>query len=148
MNGFVEKLHILCPKLVKYFVVSLKKTVVELGLEFMQAQVLLYLSKGQEHFSQGEIREYLASSASMISRFMDKMECAELVKRSINPHDRRENIMELTDIGKEKAHALVKRVNEIYDEMLSFLTEDEQVELFVYVEKITKGLDSKKEYYE
>jgi DNA-binding MarR family transcriptional regulator len=143
-NCYVKRLFDAVPRLARYFMFSFRKVVEELELDIASANVLMFLRRGQEHFSQCEICDFLTTSASVVSRFVDEIEKRGFVVRTIDAENRRKNIVALTDVGKEKAEALEKRANEIYDEMLSCLGEDERAELFNVIEKMVMGIEGGK----
>jgi DNA-binding MarR family transcriptional regulator len=57
-----------------------------------------------------------------------------------NTYNHRQNVVVLTDIRKEKVKALEQKSDELSVKILSMLSDDEQINLLNYVEKIIAGI--------
>ena len=74
------------------------------GLTVPQADVLVMLHR--EPLTMGEIAGRLGTTSGNITNIIDRMEAKGLVRRSPKPDDRRCNLVELTEAGREYIHGL------------------------------------------
>jgi DNA-binding MarR family transcriptional regulator len=114
-----------CPEIARFFMGGMHKYCVELGISQIQGGALLHLLESEKYLSQTDICDYLDMNAPVVSRLIDDLENAGLVKRDIDNDNRRKHILILTDIGKEKALALDRATTEIYATILRDLDKQE-----------------------
>ena len=97
----------------------------------------------------GEISTLLNISASAVSQLLNRMEKMKLIKRLINPENRREVIVKLDSYGKEYLKTSLKIENSIIDRFYSKLSSDDLEDLKRIYEVlnriIKKEIDSRSE---
>ena len=104
------------------------------GITTAQYNVLVLLAEENNTVNQLTISKRMLVSQGNITRILDKLVNAELIKRTENKKDRRNKCIALTAKGK----ALYKKIKPEYDELLKrlskFIPEKEQIyisEIFV-----------------
>lgn len=94
----------------------------------------------QGEMSQRELADACMFDVTTMSRTLDKMENAGLIKRHVNPSSRRAHLIGLTPEGKEKA----KQVNQQFvwlDQVLREGIEEKEIEsLYRTLEKIENNI--------
>lgn len=79
---------------------------------------------------------------SVVMRMIDSLEKKGLVKRTVNPEDRRENLLSTTDMGEQVVAEYHKIEKKLSYELLKGIP-DEQVEVFFeVVEEISRRTNS------
>src|SRR5258708_12283249 len=73
-----------------------------LKLPFGVSRALLVIDNGDAH-TPSEIAEVLKVSRTTVSGLLDRLEAAQLIKRAIDPNDRRSFLLELTEAGSQLA---------------------------------------------
>lgn len=76
--------------------------------------------------NQDSISKALHMDKSSVAKIVNKCVNDGLVERKINPENRREYILELTEYGKEVTKELIDVVQDWQDEVLSILSEEER----------------------
>lgn len=93
--------------------------------------------------SQDFLAKDLVMDKSTAARALQKLENAGLVKREQNPADKRENLVYLTEAGKE-IHPYVKSLNAQWIDYLAAEIDDEQLKLLA--DMLEKMADRAKHY--
>lgn len=79
---------------------------------------------------------------SVVMRMIDSLEKKDLVKRTVNPEDRRENLLSTTDMGEQVVAEYHKIEKKLSYELLKGIP-DEKVEVFFeVVEEISRRTNS------
>ena len=91
--------------------------------------VLVALDKHSGHLTQRELLDKSAISPAALSEVLSKLECAQLIKRSTCPEDRRQLDIELTDLGTDHARCIRAEREQFEHDALSCFTSDEQEQL-------------------
>lgn len=91
--------------------------------------------------NQDNISKYLRMDKSSVAKIVNKCVLDGLVNRSINPENRREYILSLTEKGRSAVQELIDLVAQWENEALSILTETERLQFLNMVEKIHKKTD-------
>lgn len=79
---------------------------------------------------------------SVVMRMIDSLEKKGLVKRTVNPEDRRENLLSITDMGEQVVAEYHKIEKKLSYELLKGIP-DEKVEVFFeVVEEISRRINS------
>lgn len=79
---------------------------------------------------------------SVVMRMIDSLEKKGLVKRTVNPEDRRENLLSITDMGEQvvaKYHKIEKKLSY---ELLKGIPEEKVEAFFEVVEEISRRTNS------
>lgn len=98
----------------------------------------VYLDSG--HYNQRALAQECYKEHAAITRMIDIMEKKNLLERRNSKEDRREYILYITDKGKELYEATLPTVERSYDQLNSYLTDDE-IEIVVKIlSKLDNGL--------
>src|ERR1700747_602855 len=95
---------------------SLDRRLLNFGMTFREAVVLMRCVEAGEVVP-GRLALILARDKSKITRFVDRLEAAELVKRLVNPRDRRYSVIKATLKGKRLAERIASTVEKIRKEL-------------------------------
>ena len=75
---------------------------------------------------------------SVVMRMIDSLEQKGLAKRTVNPEDRRENLLSITDRGSEVLHQYQQIEEKLSSELLDSIPSQKVAHFFEVVEKISK----------
>lgn len=75
---------------------------------------------------------------SVVMRMIDSLEQKGLAKRTVNPEDRRENLLSITDRGSEVLHQYQQIEKKLSNELLDSIPSQKVAHFFEVVEKISK----------
>lgn len=95
---------------------SLDRRFLNFGMTFQEAVVLMRCVEAGE-IAPGRLALILARDKGKITRFVDRLEAAELVKRSANPRDRRYSVIKPTPKGKRLAERIASTFERIRREL-------------------------------
>jgi DNA-binding MarR family transcriptional regulator len=95
---------------------SLDRRFLNFGMTFQEAVVLMRCVEAGE-IAPGRLALILARDKGKITRFVDRLEAAELVKRSVNPRDRRYSVIKATPKGKRLAERIAWTFEEVRNEL-------------------------------
>ena len=105
------------------------------GIELSPGQAgILFLLNRQDAMKMSEMSGVLEIDNSAITRLVDKLEAAGFVERGMNPQDRRQYLISITEAGRkemQKMKAVANQTNEIIRQGFS----DTEIESFVRVMK-------------
>ena len=108
-----------------------------------QSRILIILYE-HEAMTQKVLTEFLGIKPGSASEILAKLERAGLITRIHSKNDHRTMEISLTDEGKKLAKEAVLRRRKRHEQMFECLTEDEQKNLFLLLEKL--GADWKERF--
>lgn len=79
---------------------------------------------------------------SVVMRMIDSLEKKGLVKRTVNPEDRRENLLSITDMGEQVVAEYHKIEKKLSCELLKGIPEEKVEAFFEVVEEISRRTNS------
>jgi len=79
---------------------------------------------------------------SVVMRMIDSLEKKGLVKRTVNPEDRRENLLSTTDMGEQVVAEYHKIEKKLSYELLKGIPEEKVEAFFEVVEEISRRTNS------
>lgn len=79
---------------------------------------------------------------SVVMRMIDSLEKKSLVKRTVNPEDRRENLLSTTDMGEQVVAEYHKIEKKLSYELLKGIPEEKVEVFFEVVEEISRRTNS------
>lgn len=79
---------------------------------------------------------------SVVMRMIDSLEKKGLVKRTVNPEDRRENLLNITDMGEQVVAEYHKIEKKLSCELLKGIPEEKVEVFFEVVEEISRRTNS------
>lgn len=125
----MDRKQILGPKLQK------------LGLTVGEGQGRTLLNLRQKGpMSQRELAELCRRDAATMSRNLDKLERAGLLKREQNPGCRRSFLICLTEEGQEKARQVERIFRELDEQIWGEISEEEMEKLYEILGKVERNL--------
>lgn len=92
-----------------------------------------------------ELAADLDLDPAYISRLLKKIEKMGVIERRPSPHDRRQQMIMLTDKGREEAQMLENRSMKLFGKMIGDLAEEDQQALLEAMDQITFLLEQKDE---
>lgn len=95
---------------------SLDGRFLSFGMTFQEAVVLTRCVEAGE-IAPSRLALVLARDKGKITRFVDRLEAAELVKRSVNPRDCRHSVIKATPKGKRLAERIASTFKEVRKEL-------------------------------
>lgn len=109
-------------KLKKY----MKKKIKESNVSISTGQSgILFLLRRENNLKMSELSRLLQIDNSAITRLIDRLERNELVKREMNPSDRRQYLIGITEKGKRDIDIVGKIANQTNEKIKEGFTEDE-----------------------
>ncbi|SFD38867.1 MarR family winged helix-turn-helix transcriptional regulator [Clostridium uliginosum] len=115
----------------------------EYNLSYSLWQVILYLKNNQPS-SLVDIANYYDIEKPSITRRVHRLEEGLIVK-TISGKDRREKIIELTEIGEELYKVCRERITELENNVVRDISENDQISTFETLTKIQKNITNEKE---
>ena len=115
-----------------------------LGLTAVQARLLLALDRHPD-CNQGFYADRLEVEPITLTRIVDRMEAAGWIQRRADPGDRRARILHLTEKARDKVARVEGIVDRLVGDMLSGLSQSEQVLLGEMLERIGTNLAAARE---
>ncbi len=111
------------------------------NISFSQFRVMLAVSHG--HLSQKEIADYWNITEAAVSRQVECLVKNELLKRKVNPKNRRKNTIEVTEKGKKKLDAAIQYIEKRYEEVFTNFDFEKQKNLSGSLRIIVDSIGSK-----
>ncbi len=102
--------------------------------------LMAQLARFPEGLGMGELSERLMVSGGNITGITDNLERDELVERITLPEDRRARKVRLTDKGRVAFDKMAADHKIWIEELLSSLTEQEQLQLYALLSKLKHGI--------
>jgi len=100
--------------------------------------VLTALHKHDGRLTQRELLEQSCISPAALSEVVAKLEAEGLIAREPYEHDRRQQLIELTQAGEVRAADICRQRERFEEEALSCLSDDEQEQLQLLLGKIRR----------
>lgn len=117
------------------------KRILPLGLSHKKAGIL-WVCYDKPH-TQVSLCSFIQSDKNYVRLHIDELESAKLVKRKQNPNNRRENLITLTQKGREYAKQTYQMMLDVHTDLLSpYLSTDEIATLQALLYKAFTGLQN------
>jgi len=110
----------------------------EYDLSYSLWQVIYYL-KNKGPSSLVDIANYYNIEKPSVTRRVNSLE-AKLIVRAISSKDKREKIIELTEIGEELYKVCRKRITKLEHDVMKDITENEQIIMFETLPKMKANI--------
>ncbi|PZX20302.1 MarR family transcriptional regulator for hemolysin [Breznakibacter xylanolyticus] len=105
--------------------------------------VLLKITRDcKDSVVQQDLAEKMGKDKSVILRIVDILEKDGLLRRIVNPNDRRRNILEVTYLGNQFINRFQEIEMQVSKELLKNLTDEEVEHFFRIVEKIKTNAEN------
>ena len=108
----------------------------EHGVDFLEVMILEQI--GNTDMSPSEIAEEMQIPAHNISRKLDGLEKAGLIKRALDPSDARRRVLSLTSSGKKVADEAQKALDREVERMLGVLSADDAAAMIQSLETVAQ----------
>ncbi|WP_238900913.1 MarR family transcriptional regulator [Clostridium sp. YIM B02500] len=115
----------------------------EYDLSYSLWQVILYLKNNQPS-SLVDIANYYNIEKPSITRRVQRLE-ERLIVKTISGKDRREKIIELTEIGEKLYDVCRERITQLENDVVKGISEDDKIITFETLPKIQKNITNEKE---
>ncbi|WP_238948758.1 MarR family transcriptional regulator [Clostridium sp. YIM B02569] len=115
----------------------------EYDLSYSLWQVILYLKNNQPS-SLVDIANYYNIEKPSITRRVQRLE-ERIIVKTISGKDRREKIIELTEIGEKLYDVCRERITQLENDVVKGISEDDQIITFETLPKIQKNITNEKE---
>ena len=112
--------------------------VAKLGLARGQPKILRFLDS-HDGCCQQEIAAHFFLKAASVSASLDKLAAAGLIDRRPNPRSRRETLIFLTDLGREKTRQLLPLYEQLSRQSFKYLSQEEYELLLDMLQRIIRA---------
>lgn len=119
----------------KYYYGALVQELKQLEIDRHYTMILILYQSGKP-INQQDLGKCMQIDKVSMVRFLDYLENAGMISRSINPGDRREKFIHLTDKGLQAAAKIKKAVKKLNRTIFSGLTEVETEIFLTTLEKV------------
>lgn len=130
-------------KMIKTIVSNLKKRIQAAELNYSLDQLILLkaVQNEDEAVVQQDMAEKMGKDKSYILRIINAIEEDDLIKRVVNPDDRRKNILVITEKGFLLLDRFLKIENELLEDLLQDISPDEIDAFYKVVAQIQKNAE-------
>lgn len=118
---------------------KMEKRLAEKGITIKLFGVIMILM-AEDKITQIEIAKRAGVAGYATSRTLDQLQQRGLIERTPDPASRRSFLIVLTQKGRELAKELPPIINEVNQEILAPLDKEEQEQLILTLQKVTKPL--------
>lgn len=112
----------------------------DFGINYQQGLILTYLSQNDGIASQQQIADYFHQDKTLISRVIDSLEEAGLIRRVANPKDKRTNSIQVAPRGQKLYRSVWRATAQAEDHALRGIEENDLQTCLAVLEKIRKNL--------
>jgi MarR family transcriptional regulator for hemolysin len=113
----------------------------DIKLTILQFGLLHAINRNVEGVIQQEIADFMVQDKSSILHIIDSLEEQQLVKRVVDPLDRRKNCLIVTDLGKEIIKHYLRIEFKLIDELEQGLSESDMETFYKVVSTIQKNAE-------
>lgn len=112
-----------------------------LGLTFAQSRVLAFLADRGGQATQKDIENFTRVSHPTVVGLVSRMEQNGFLSSSLDPNDKRNKIVCLTDKAKSAGEEIRASINETERKMLRSFTQEQKSELYKYLLMICSNIE-------
>lgn len=124
---------------------AIERQVGEMGLHRSGHRLLMYLNRHQKTPSQAELARFLEISPPAVTGTLKRLEAEGYIRRECSKEDNRNNVIQITDKGRDVLKDTRSRFNAVDGAMLQDLS-DEDIALFcTLTEKMYNNLKTYEE---
>lgn len=109
-------------------------------VQFNLMMLLKYQTSGEQGLSQTELSEMMLVNRANITSLVDRMERAGFIKRKCNKSDRRCNVIELTEYGRQVINEIEPLYSREISHIMAVLNEMDQKRLIDTLECVRKNV--------
>lgn len=102
--------------------------------------LLLLYQVGEEGMAFWELGEKMLVTRANITGLMDRLEKGGMIKREVNPEDRRSLIAKLTEEAKNLVEEILPEFKKLNEQVISVLDEEEKNQLINLLQKLHNGI--------
>ena len=135
MTGQRHDLGATLVRLARAVVAAEQPVLAELGVEMWDYVVLVALRDGPVH-SQARLAAATGRDTTRLIPILDRLEQRALLRRTPDPADRRNRVVELTGSGAELVASCQAEIRRMEARLLADLPEDERVTLIAALERV------------
>mgnify|MGYP003610534927 CR=1 FL=1 len=124
-----------------YIEADANKALEQYGITFSQARVLSFLIKSQDKvIIQKDIEEFLELKHPTVIGILQRMEAKGIIVSSVDPQDKRQKIITLTDSAFELEKRIADHVEDAEQRMAEGMTKEELDEIKRLLHKVYKNI--------
>lgn len=135
MTGQRHDLGATLLRLLRAVVAAEQPVLAELGVEMWDYVVLVALREGPVH-SQARLAAATGRDSTRLIPILDRLEQRSLLRRTPDPADRRNRVVELTDSGTELVDVCQRAIREMEARLLAGLPERERAGFIAQLERV------------
>ncbi len=98
---------------------------------------ILAILSGSDYITQKSLADKLEIRPQSLSEALTALEDGRFIERRTNPDDKRETLVSITPLGKERSKIIDEHRKKHAEEYLSSLSEEEKENLYTILEKLT-----------
>jgi DNA-binding MarR family transcriptional regulator len=125
--------------LARYSRIFCERKLSESNIGFNEQSVLMYLYHG-DRVNQDTIAKHFMLDKGAIAKTVNKLEEKQLITRIDNPSNKREKLVEITELGKSNFNFYNSEINELHRFLFEGLSEEEISQFNRSLEIITKNV--------
>lgn len=124
-----------------YIEADANKALEQYGITYSQARVLSFLIKSQDKvIIQKDIEEFLELKHPTVIGILQRMEAKGIIVSSVDPQDKRQKIITLTDSAFELEKRIADHVEDAEQRMAEGMTKEELDEIKRLLHKVYKNI--------
>lgn len=129
-----------------YIETDANRALEQYGITFSQARVLTFLLKSQgKVVIQKDIEEYLELKHPTVIGILQRMEAKGIIVSDVDPQDKRQKIITLTDLAFELEKRITDHVEDAEKRMADGMTQEELDTIKLLLHKVYKNINKEKE---
>jgi DNA-binding MarR family transcriptional regulator len=109
-----------------------------MNIGFTEQTILKFLSKG-EVVNQDTIAKHFMLDKGAVAKTLSKLEEKDLILRTDNPSNKREKLITITELGRNKSQTYYDEVKELHSFLFEGLSKEEIEQFTKITEKITQN---------
>lgn len=126
--------------LAKTYFGALTKRLEHLEIE-RHYSILIFIEKAKHGCTQQCICDYLKIDKVTMVGILDYLNKKKFIKKSVNPTDRREHLIQLTDKAIKILPEVHKAINDLNSEAFIGMSKEKQKQFYQYIHQIQTNLD-------
>lgn len=135
VKPLVDSIIALRTSLKQYYIQKIKEQQLDITYEMLQVLAVLWK---REQMNQQDIAAAIQKNKASVTPLIDNLCKRELVKRVSDPHDRRNNLIELTDKGHAYRALLNPVQQDLYASILSEIPPQQVSEITELLERLAR----------
>jgi len=129
-----------------YIEADANRALEQYGITFSQARVLIFLLRSQgKVVIQKDIEKYLELKHPTVIGILQRMEVKGIIVSDVDPQDKRQKIITLTDLAFELEKRITDHVEDAEQRMAEGMTQEELDTIKLLLHKVYKNINKEKD---